>query len=112
LLDNREMETNVRSSDDLLGDIDEGNSERMSFRTKPRIKRAIQKAAALAGIDDSTFTMNAAYRSALETIEAHERTVLQPVDHAAFFALIDNPPQANPKLKAAFERHRNSVRSR
>lgn len=32
--------------------IDERSSERMNFRAKPRIKQAIQRAAALAGVDD------------------------------------------------------------
>ena len=32
---------------------------RMNFRTKPRIKVTIQMAAALAGLDDSAFTMQA-----------------------------------------------------
>jgi uncharacterized protein (DUF1778 family) len=92
--------------------IDERNSERMNFRTKPRIKKAIQQAAALAGVDDSVFTLNAAYRSALETIAAHERTILQPVDHGAFFAALDKPPEATPRLAAAVVRHRNTVESR
>jgi len=90
----------------------ERNSERMNFRTKPRIKKVIQQAAALSGVDDSVFTMNAAYRSALETIEAHERTILQPVDHAAFFAALDRPPEATPRLTAAFARHRKTVESK
>lgn len=32
--------------------IDERNEARMNFRTKPRIKTAIQQAAALSGVDD------------------------------------------------------------
>ena len=35
--------------------IDERNEARMNFRTKPRIKTAIQQAAALSGVDDSVF---------------------------------------------------------
>ena len=92
--------------------VDERNSERMNFRTKPRIKKIIQQAAALSGVDVSVFTMNAAYQSALQTIAAHERTVLQPVDHAAFFAALDNPPEATDRLKAAFERHRTTIDSK
>ena len=49
------------SFDDNTKDIDERSSERMNFRTKPRIKHTIQRAAALAGVDDSTFTMSAAF---------------------------------------------------
>jgi uncharacterized protein (DUF1778 family) len=51
---------------------------RMNFRTKPRIKAAIQRAAALAGLDDSAFTMQAAYQAARAVISAHEHTELQP----------------------------------
>lgn len=94
---------------DQIGALDERSSERMNFRTKPHIKRTIQRAAALAGVDDSVFTMNAAYQSARETIEAHERTGLVPVDHAAFFSAMDAPPQPADKLRAAFERHRKTV---
>ena len=97
---------------DHLKAIDEPSSERMNFRIKPRIKQAIQRAAALSGVDDSVFTMNAAYRSALETIAAHERTVLDPVDHAVFFAALDRPPAPTDKLAAAFARHRSTVDSR
>ena len=99
----------MRAFHDSLTEICERSSERMNFRTKPRIKEAIQRAAALSGVDDSVFTMNAAYRSAMETIAAHERTVLQPVDHAAFFAALDNPPVPTDKLRAAFARHKETI---
>lgn len=96
---------------DEAGEIEERRSERMNFRIKPRIKAAIQRAAALAGVDDSVFTMNAAYKSAMETIAAHERTILQPVDHAAFFSALDNPPAPTGKLRAAFDRHTATIAS-
>jgi uncharacterized protein (DUF1778 family) len=102
----------MRAFDDTTSEIDERSSERMNFRTKPRIKQAIQRAAALSGMDDSAFTMNAAYRSALETIAAHEQTMLKPVDHATFFAALDNPPEPTAKLREAFERHGRTVVSK
>ena len=102
----------MRAFDDTTSEIDERSTERMNFRTKPRIKQAIQRAAALSGVDDSVFTMNAAYRSALETIAAHERTALKPEDHAAFFAALDNPPQPTAALREAFERHGRTVISK
>ncbi|MDB5580807.1 MAG: hypothetical protein JWR80_5983 [Bradyrhizobium sp.] len=97
---------------DKVSEVDERSSERMNFRTKPRIKQAIQRAAALSGMDDSVFTMNAAYKSAMETIAAHERTMLQPVDHEAFFAALDNPPAPTDKLRAAVTRHRETITSK
>lgn len=96
---------------DQASEVDERSTERMNFRTKPRIKEVIQRAAALSGVDDSVFTMNAAYQAALETIAAHERTLLQPADHAAFFAALDNPPAPTDALRAAFERHKATIDS-
>lgn len=98
--------------DDATKGVAERNSERMNFRTKPRIKAVIQRAAALSGVDDSVFTMNAAYKQAMETIAAHERTSLQPADHAAFFDALDNPPAPAAKLRDAFARHRQTIDSK
>lgn len=92
--------------------IDERSTERMSFRTKPRIKDAIRKAAALSGVDDSVFTMNAAYKAAMETIAAHEHTMLDPIDHEAFFAALDRAPAPAPKLRGAFARHKAQIDSK
>lgn len=97
---------------DFTTDTDEPSEARMNFRTKARIKKTIQKAAALAGVDDSTFTMSAAYQSALATIAAHERTTLGAIDHAAFFAAIDSSAEPTTKLKDAFAHHRDTVRSK
>ncbi len=93
-------------------DIDEKATERMNFRTKPHIKKAIQQAASLSGVDDSVFTMSAAYSAAMATIAAHERTALQPVDHDAFFAALDAPPEPTEALRKAFSSHRARVVSR
>lgn len=101
----------MRAFHDGTADIDEKATERMNFRTKPHIKRAIQQAAALSGVDDSVFTMSAAYSSALATIAAHERTVLQSIDHATFFAALNAPPEPTVRLQEAFGRHRSRIRS-
>ena len=83
---------------------------RMSFRTKPRIKATIKRAAALAGLDnDSAFTMQAAYQAARAVLSAHEHTELQGIDHAAFFAALDQPAPVTPAMKAAFQRHQRTV---
>ena len=98
--------------DDEAGKAGERRSERMNFRINPRIKAAIQRAAALAGVDDSVFTVNAAYKSAVETIAAHEHTTLQPVDHAAFFSALDDPSPPTEELRAAFDRHAATIISK
>ena len=90
---------------DTTNAIEEQASERMNFRTKPHIKQAIQRAAALIGVDDSVFTMSAAYQSALATIKEHDQKIVQPADHAALFNALDNPPTASDDLRVAFKRH-------
>lgn len=41
-----------------------------------------------------------------------DRTALQPADHAAFFAALDQPPPPSSKLTAAIMRRRGTVESR
>lgn len=87
-------------------------TERMHFRTKPHVKQAIQRAAAISGVDETAFAMNAAYVLALATIEAHERTLLQPIDHDAFFGALDNPRSPTDALRKAFASHKSRVISK
>ena len=87
------------------------NTERMNFRTKPIIKSAIQRAAALSGVDDSTFTISAALREAERVIEVHEHTQLEDVDHASFFAALDAPAEPGEALVDAAERYKARVTS-
>lgn len=94
---------------DVASTTNEKRTERLNFRTSARIKEDIQKAAALAGVDDSAFVMSAAYDKALQTISAHERTDLTEADHTAFFEALDNPPEPTDRLRAAFEAHRKTV---
>lgn len=47
-----------------------------------------------------------------EIEEPSGRTILLPVDHAAFFAAIDNPPHPTGRLRASFSRHAKTVTSR
>lgn len=97
---------------DRLGSISERSSKRMSFRTRPSIKQAIQRAAAMTGVDASVFIAGAAYKAAAKVVQAHERTVLALVDHAAFFAAMDAPPRPADRLRRAFVRHRETVTGR
>lgn len=90
-------------------EIDEPSAERMSFRTTPHVKQIIQRAAVLAGVDDSTFVMEAAFKSAKATIKAHERTELKAVDHVAFFEALNDPPAPNETLREAARQHRRKV---
>jgi uncharacterized protein (DUF1778 family) len=96
---------------DITSKVEERATERMSFRTKPRIKETIRYAAAVSGVDDSTFAMNAAYTAALEVIEAQERTVLRGEDAAVLLDALENPPPPTEALRKAFARYRERYMS-
>lgn len=97
---------------DATKSIDEAEKASMNFRTKPSIKNAIEKAAALSGVDASVYAMNAAYKAAMETIDAHENTILQSRDCEAVFSALDNPPDPTRKLREAYRRYGKRVISR
>ena len=90
---------------DATAALNEPQSARMEQRTKPHVKAAIQKAAALMGIDETAFVTNAAYERAQETILAHERTILSAEDRDVFFAALETPPAPADELRDAFKLH-------
>lgn len=96
---------------DQIGDINQPKDARMEFRTTRRVKKTIQAAAALVGVDDSTFTMNAAYRAALDAIDTHERTTLSPEEREAFFSALDNPAAPTDALREAFAAHDRLIKN-
>lgn len=105
-------EATLRRFKDTTTDVKGSGTVRLSIRTKPQVKSAIQRAAVLNGVSETAFVMNAAYEAARRTIEAHERTVLTSEDHAAFFEALDSAHAATSMLKHALSRHRHRVRSR
>jgi uncharacterized protein (DUF1778 family) len=95
--------------DDAAEAVEEPKSARMEQRTKPHVKAAIQKAAALMGVDETAFVTNAAYERALEAIAAHERTVLTPEDRDVFFAALEAPAAPTETLREALRTHERRV---
>ncbi|WP_313802629.1 DUF1778 domain-containing protein [Sphingobium sp.] len=97
---------------DINVNIDERATERMNFRMKPRVKDAIQRAAALSGVDDSVFAINALYNAALATISTHEHTAVSAKDFAAILDALDNPPEPTELMRRAVEGYKQRVTSR
>ncbi len=83
---------------------------RLDIRLPVESKAQIETAAQLSGVKVSEFTRRSIIERAEEVIAAHERTLLQPVDHAAFFAAMD-AAKANPALAKAFPDHNDTVES-
>ncbi|MFZ5616922.1 MAG: DUF1778 domain-containing protein [Pseudomonadota bacterium] len=90
--------------------IDEPKNARMDQRTKPHVKAAIQEAAALLGVDETTFVTSVAYERARATIADHQATVLSAEDSAMFLAALDAPALPTDALKRAARLHKAAVR--
>lgn len=94
---------------DWAADIKEPKTARMEQRTKPHVKAQIQQAAALLGVDETTFVTSAALERARETIENHERTVLSAEAHAVVRSALDNPAEPTDELRDAMKLRRERV---
>ena len=89
--------------------IDEPKTARMEQRTKPHVKAQIQQAAALLGVDETTFVTSAALERARNTIAEHERTLLSAEDRAVVLAALDAPADPTDALREAMALHEARV---
>ena len=77
------------------------DNRRMSLRIRPEQKALLALAAALRHTDLTTFVTGSALREAESVIEEAERTKLSERDSLLVLDLLENPPPANAKLRAA-----------
>ncbi len=94
---------------DHVSALDEPKTARMEQRTKPHVKAEIARAAALLGVDETTFVTSAAYARARATIKDHQLTVQAPEDQDAFLAALEAPSSVPQALKQAVRQHRRMV---
>ena len=90
---------------DCAAAIDEPKTARMEQRTKPHVKAQIQQAAALLGVDETTFITSVALERARITIADHERTVLSAEDRDVILAALDAPAEPTDALREAMALH-------
>jgi uncharacterized protein (DUF1778 family) len=81
------------------------NETRLTARIPSSVKETLQKAADLSGATLNQFLVQAALKEAHLIIESDRAIELSERDASLVFELIDNPPEANSLLKAAFQKH-------
>ncbi len=96
---------------DITANIDEPRTARMEQRTKLRVKAQIQQAAALLGVDDTTFITSVALERARAIIADHQRTVLTAEDRESILAALDSPPAPTDDLREVMALHNTHVES-
>ncbi|MEZ4532159.1 MAG: DUF1778 domain-containing protein [Thermomicrobiales bacterium] len=77
-------------------------NKRLQIRVSPDHKARISRAAAIQGMDLTQFVTQSALREANAVIEKEERITVSERDFALIMELLENPPEPNEKLKAAF----------
>ena len=74
---------------------------RMNLRLRPEQKATLVRAAALRNTDLTDFVLQPALREAAAIIEAADHLKLSERDSLLVLELLENPPPANAKLRAA-----------
>jgi uncharacterized protein (DUF1778 family) len=77
------------------------DNKRMNLRVRPEQKTLLARAAALENTDLTSFVTGAALRAAETVIEDAERVKLSERDSLLVLDLLENPPPANKRLRAA-----------
>jgi len=77
------------------------DNKRMNLRIRPEQKATLLRAAALKNTDLTDFVLQPALREAAAVIEAADRLHLSERDSLLVLELLENPPPANAKLRAA-----------
>jgi len=79
------------------------DNKRLSLRVRPEEKATLMRAAALRKTDLTDFVLQPALREAAAIIEAADHLKLSERDSLRVLDLLENPPPANTKLRAAAE---------
>lgn len=77
------------------------DNQRMNLRLRPEQKATLMRAAALKNTDLTDFVLQPALREAEAIIQAADQVKLSERDYLLVLAMLENPPKANAKLRAA-----------
>ena len=81
------------------------NDARVTARIPQQIKETLEQAATLSGSTLNQFIVGAALKEAQQVLEAERTIELSERDAEKIFSLLEKPPTANEKLKAAVAKH-------
>lgn len=93
-----------------MGSTEIAKIERMHIRLDTASKRKLERAAAYAHKSLSEFVLGQALHAADEVIQEHETLALDGADWELFLVALEDPPEANAKLRQAFAEHKRRVR--
>ncbi len=85
--------------------------ERIDLRATHEVKEELKRAAYLSGEKLSAFTLKAAQEKAKQILSEKESITLSDKERDKFFALLENPPESNTKLKKAMSKYLSNKKS-
>ncbi len=85
-------------------------ADRIDLRVNDSAKELIERAASIAGMSVSSFTLHNTLRAAREEIATYERLSLSNQDRDLFLATIANSPKANEALRSAMKQYAKRYR--
>ena len=83
----------------------DNKKERFEARITISLKERLEQAAALSGLNVSAFVVQQIEKATDEVLRQHEQRRYSKSDQEIFFEALQNPPEANDKLKALAERY-------
>jgi uncharacterized protein (DUF1778 family) len=83
--------------------------ERFEARITRQQKELLQRAADLEGRSLTDFVMSSAQAAARQTVRDHQLLRLSSRDQEAFARALAHPPSPAPRLRAAYEHHRDEL---
>lgn len=83
-------------------------NERITARVSEEIRNRLAEAAAITGSTLNQFLVQAAIEKAQAIIEKERILRLSYKDAETFFEAMENPPEANERLKAAIKKYKSS----
>jgi uncharacterized protein (DUF1778 family) len=84
---------------------------RLDVRLQADHKNLIEQAASMLGQSVSSFAVSTLVREAGRVVEESVILKLSNRDRDIFLAMLDNPPEPNDRLRRAFDRHKEQVKS-
>ena len=81
--------------------------ERFDIRLPANAKQLLLQAAGISGNTLTGLVLNAALDKAREILQSHQHFVLNAEEWQRFTTMLDNPPEPNAALQAAWRDYRN-----
>jgi uncharacterized protein (DUF1778 family) len=85
------------------------HQSQLNIHCDPATRQLLDQAAAYTHVSVGEFVLEQARLSAVQIVQNHGTITLTRDDFQAFLAALDAPPQPNPALERAFQRHAERI---